>query len=160
MRVVILGCGRVGSTLAAMLTQEGHHVSVIDRDQSAFDKAVQRLGAGFTRETVRGVGIDEDALRQAGIEEAEVFVSVTSGDNTNIVAAQIAKHRFRVPRVLARVYDPIRAQAYHEAGIETVCTTTIGAGLFHDLLLGRPLRKLQEYIDAVAALVNRQEEAS
>jgi len=159
-RVVILGCGRVGSTLAAMLTQEGHHVSVIDRDQSAFDKAVQRLGAGFTRETVRGVGIDEDALRQAGIEEAEVFVSVTSGDNTNIVAAQIAKHRFRVPRVLARVYDPIRAQAYHEAGIETVCTTTIGAGLFHDLLLGRPLRKLQEYIDAVAALVNRQEEAS
>jgi trk system potassium uptake protein TrkA len=143
-----------------MLTQEGHHVSVIDRDQSAFDKAVQRLGAGFTRETVRGVGIDEDALRQAGIEEAEVFVSVTSGDNTNIVAAQIAKHRFRVPRVLARVYDPIRAQAYHEAGIETVCTTTIGAGLFHDLLLGRPLRKLQEYIDAVAALVNRQEEAS
>jgi len=156
-RIVILGCGRVGSTLAAMLTKEGHHVSVIDRDQSAFDKAVQRLGPDFTRETIRGVGIDEGTLRQAGIEEADVFVSVTSGDNTNIVAAQIAQHKFQVPKVLARVYDPIRAQAYREAGIETVCTTTIGAGMFHDMLLGRPLRSLQEYIDDVGPHITRQE---
>jgi len=156
MRVVILGCGRVGSTLAAMLTKEGHHVSVIDRDQTAFEKAVQRLGPDFTRETVRGVGIDEATLRQAGIEEADVFVSVTSGDNTNIVAAQIARHRFHVPKVFVRVYDPIPAQAYREAGIETVCTTTIGAGMFHDMLLGRPFRGLQEYIDDVAPHVGQQ----
>ena len=155
MRVVILGCGRVGSTLAAMLTKEGHHVSVVDRDQGSFDKAVQRLGPDFTRETVKGVGIDEATLREAGIEEADVFVSVTSGDNTNIVAAQIARHKFHVPKVLARVYDPIRAQAYREAGIETVCTTTIGAGMFHDMLLGRPPRKLQEYIDDVAPQVSQ-----
>ncbi len=150
MRVIVLGCGRVGSTLALMLTQEGHHVSVIDRDQGAFDKATQRLGPNYAQETVRGIGIDEDTLRQAGIEEADVFLSVTSGDNTNIVAAEIAQQRFHVPKVLARVYDPIRAQAYQEAGVDTVCTTTINASLFHDLLLGRPLRGIQEYLDATS----------
>jgi len=147
LRVVILGCGRVGSTLAAILTREGHQVCVIDRDQSAFDKAAQRLGPSFTQDTVRGVGIDEDVLRQAGIEEADAFISVTSGDNTNLVAAQIAQQRFQVPKVLARVYDPIRAEAYREAGVETICTTTISTGLFHDLVLNRPIRSTQEYID-------------
>lgn len=158
MRIVILGCGRVGSTLAAILTRGGHHVAVIDRDQSAFDKAAQRLGADFTRETVRGVGIDEGTLRQAGIEEADAFVAVTSGDNTNIVAAQIARQRFRVPKVLARVYDPIRAQAYRQAGVETVCTTILGAGIFHDLLLEHPLRNVQEYLDAVAPQITHRQE--
>lgn len=147
MRIIVLGCGRVGSTLAAILTREGHHVSIIDRDQSAFDKATQRLGPNFAQETVRGIGIDEDTLKQAGIEEADAFVSVTSGDNTNIVAAQIAQTRFQVPRVLARVYDPIRAEAYQQAGVDTICTTTINASLFHDLLLGRALRPIQEYLD-------------
>jgi trk system potassium uptake protein TrkA len=149
-RVVVLGCGRVGSTLAAILTREGHHVSIIDRDQSSFDKATQRLGPNFAQETVRGIGIDEATLRQAGIEEADAFVSLTSGDNTNIVAAQIAQQRFHVPKVLARVYDPIRAEAYREAGVETICTTTITSGLFHDILLGRPLRTIQEYLDAAS----------
>lgn len=158
MRIVILGCGRVGSTLAAILTREGHHVAVIDRDQGAFDKAAQRLGADFTRETVRGVGIDEGTMRQAGIEEADAFVAVTSGDNTNIVAAQIARQRFRVPKVVARVYDPIRAQAYRQAGVETVCTTILGAGIFHDLLLGHPLRSVQEYLDAVAPQITHHQE--
>jgi trk system potassium uptake protein TrkA len=147
-RVVILGCGRVGSTLAAVLIGEGHHVTVIDRDQSAFDKAAQRLGPSFAQETVRGIGIDEDVLRQAGIEEADAFISVTSGDNTNIVAAQIAQQQFHVPKVLARVYDPIRAEAYRQAGVETICTTAVSSGLFHDLVLGRQLRSIQEYLDA------------
>jgi len=149
-RVVILGCGRVGSTLAAILTREGHHVCVIDRDQEAFDKAAQRLGPDFTQETVRGVGIDEDALRQAGIEQADAFISVTSGDNTNIVAAQVAQEHFHVPKVLARVYDSIRAAAYREVGVATICTTTITAGIFHDRVLDRPLRSLQEYLDTAA----------
>ena len=147
MRVIILGCGRIGSTLAAMLTAEGHRVAVIDREASAFTKAVQRLGPNFTQETVRGIGIDDDVLKQAGIEQAEAFIAVTSGDNTNIVAAQIAKHRFHVPKVLARVYDPIRAKAYQEMGIDTICSTLIGAGIFHDLLLGRELRNCREYLD-------------
>jgi len=150
-RVVVLGCGRVGSTLAAILSREGHHVAVIDRDQSAFDKAAQRLGPSFTQETVRGIGIDEDVLRQAGIEEADAFISVTSGDNTNIVAAQIAQQRFHVPKVLARVYDPIRAEAYREAGVQTICTTAISTGLFHDLVLDRQLRSIQEYLEVIAA---------
>jgi len=149
-RVIILGCGRVGSTLAAILTSEGHHVTVIDRDQAAFDKAAQRLGPAFTHDTVCGVGIDQVVLRQAGIEEADAFISVTSGDNTNIVAAQMAQHHFKVPKVLARVYDPIRADAYREAGVETICTTTVTAGLFHDLVLARPLRSIQEYIDTAS----------
>ena len=147
MRIVILGCGRVGSTLASYLTREGHHVTVIDRDQVAFDKAVQRLGANFTTETVRGVGIDEDVLKQARIEQAHAFVAVTSGDNTNIVAAQIAKHRFKVPKVLARVYDPIRADVYRATGIDTMCTTLLGAGVFHDMLLDRPLRNASDYFN-------------
>lgn len=150
MRVIILGCGRVGSTLAAILTSEGHHVTVVDRDQAAFDKAAQRLGPAFTQDTVCGVGIDQVVLRQAGIEEADAFISVTSGDNTNIVAAQMAQQHFKVPKVLARVYDPIRADAYREAGVETICTTTVTAGLFHDLVLGRPLRSIQEYIDTAS----------
>jgi trk system potassium uptake protein len=137
--------------LAAALTKEGHRVSVIDRDQAAFDKAVQRLGANFTQDIVRGVGIDEDVLCQAGIEQADVFISVTSGDNTNIVAAQIAKHRYNVPKVLARVYDPIRADVYREAGIETICTTLLGVGMLHDLLLGRPLRNCSEYLSLPSA---------
>lgn len=148
MRVVILGCGRVGSTLAARLTRGGHQVAIIDRDQSAFDKAIQRLGPDFAAEPILGIGIDEDILRQAGIEEADAFVGVTSGDNTNIVAAQIARHRFQVPKVLARVYDPIRAEAYREAGIETICTTAISTGIFQDLLLGQPVRGCEEYMKA------------
>jgi len=150
-RVIVLGCGRVGSTLAASLTREGHHVSIVDRDQGAFNRAAQRLGPNFAQETVRGIGIDEDALRQAGIQEADAFVSVTSGDNTNIVAAQIAQQRFHVPKVLARVYDPIRAEAYQEAGIDTICTTTINSALFHDLLLDRPLRSIHDYLEAASA---------
>ena len=150
MRIIILGCGRVGSTLAAILTREGNHVTVIDRDQAAFDKAAQRLGPSFTQHTVCGIGIDQVVLRQAGIEEADAFICVTSGDNTNIVAAQMAQKHFNVPKVLARVYDPIRADAYREAGVETICATTVTAGLFHDLVLGRPLRSIQEYIDTAS----------
>jgi trk system potassium uptake protein TrkA len=134
-----------------MLSREGHRVSIIDRDQTAFDKASQRLGASFTQETVHGIGIDEGVLREAGIEEADAFISVTSGDNTNIVAAEIAQQHFHVPKVLARVYDPIRAEAYREAGVETICTTAIATGLFHDLVLGRPLRTIQEYLETTGS---------
>jgi len=100
----------------------------------------------------------EDALRQAGIEEADAFVAVTSGDNTNIVAAQIARHRFRVPKSLARVYDPIRAEAYREAGIDTICSTIISAGIFRDLVLEHPLRDCKEYLESFAGLPTESDE--
>ena len=143
MRIVILGCGRIGSTLATWMSKAGHEVTLIDRERGAFERF---LGPGFRGETVVGLGIDQDVLREAGIEKAEAFVAVSSGDNTNVMAAQIAKVRFQVPRVFARVYDPIRAQVYRELGIETLCTTLIGAGLIQDLVLGKTPGLVTEYL--------------
>ena len=141
MRVVILGCGRVGSTLALMLGSEGHQVSIVDMDPAAF----RRLGENFVGRTVVGVGISTEVLREAGIENADAFLAVTNGDNTNIMAAQIAKTLFQVPRVMARIYDPLRAEVYREVGIETLCVTTLGAGIFHDRLMDRGYQSIDDY---------------
>ncbi len=143
MRVVILGCGRVGSTLALMLSSEGHDVSIIDVDTSAF----RRLGENFSGRAINGIGINANVLREAGIENADAFLTVTNGDNTNIMAAQIAKTLFQVPRVMARIYDPLRAEIYREVGVETLCITTLGAGIFHDRLLGRAYQSIDQYWD-------------
>jgi len=148
MKVVILGCGRVGSTLATWMSEAGHQVAIIDRDSASFDRF---LGPEFRGETVLGLGIDLDVLRQAGIEQADAFVAASSGDNTNVMAAQIAKVHFRVPVVIARVYDPIRAMAYREMGIETLCTTLIGAGVIQDLVLGKVPGKVTEYLERTSA---------
>jgi len=147
MKIVILGCGRVGSTLAMWMSEAGHEVAIIDRESGAFERF---LGPEFRGETLLGLGIDQEVLRQAGIEEADAFVAVSSGDNTNVMAAQIAKVRFRVPRVIARVYDPIRAQAYREMGVETLCTTLIGAGVIQDLVLGEAPGKVSDYLERIS----------
>jgi trk/ktr system potassium uptake protein len=123
MRIIILGCGRVGIYLAQALDEAGHDVTVIDRNRDAFAK----LGSGYGGKMVLGTGIDEDVLRKAGIEKADSFVAVTNGDNTNAMAAQIAKQVFHVPRVIARLYDPIREETYRLLGLETVCSTIMGA---------------------------------
>jgi trk system potassium uptake protein len=143
MRVVILGSGRVGSTLALMLDSEGHDVSIVDMDRSAF----RRLGEDFRGRAIFGIGISADVLREAGIEKADAFLAVTNGDNTNIMAAQVAKTIFKVPRVMARIYDPLRAEVYREVGVETLCITTLGAGIFHDRLLDRPYHSIDDYWD-------------
>jgi len=143
MKVVILGCGRVGSTLALMLDTEGHQVSVIDKDPDAF----RRSGEHFRGQTVTGLGIDVEVLKEAGIEDADAFLAVTNGDNSNIMASQIAKTVFGVPKVLARVYDPLRAQVYRELGIETVSATVLAAGLLFDRLFERPFRSINEYLE-------------
>jgi trk system potassium uptake protein TrkA len=143
MRIVILGCGRVGSTLALMLDSEGHEVSIIDMDPGAF----RRLGEHFRGRTVQGIGINADVLREAGIEGADAFMAVTNGDNSAIMASQIAKIRFRVPRVLARIYDPLRAELYRETGIETLCITAVGAGILYDHLFDRPRQAVDDYWD-------------
>jgi trk system potassium uptake protein TrkA len=142
MNLVILGCGRVGSMLAALMAGQGHEVTVIDTNPDAF----RRLPADFQGRTVVGTGIDEETLRRAGIERADGFVAVTNGDNRNIMATQMARHLFKVPKVIARIYDPIRAEAYQELGIETLCSTAVGAGVFQDYLLGRPFRSVSEYM--------------
>ncbi len=132
LKIVILGCGRVGSTLAKQMSQEGHKVTVIDLTRDAF----RRLGTKFAGQKIVGTGLDQDTLRTAGIEAADVFIAVSPGDNTNVMAAQIAREVFGTPRVIARVYDPIRAQSYREMNIETLCTTTLAAGMMHAYALG------------------------
>jgi trk/ktr system potassium uptake protein len=141
MHVVIVGCGRVGATLALMLEADGHSVAVIDRDREAF----RRLGQEFRGRTILGMGIDEDVLKKAGIERAGAFAATTNGDNTNIMSAQIAKVKYKVSRVIARLYDPLRAEAYKELGVDTISPTLLGAGMCRDFILGRPWRSVVEY---------------
>ncbi len=116
--IVIMGCGRVGSALAQNLEQQGHTVAVVDQDPTAF----RRLGAGFGGRRVTGVGFDQDTLREAGIEEAGAFAAVSSGDNSNIIAARVAREMFGIENVAARIYDPRRAVIYQRLGIMTVAT--------------------------------------
>jgi trk system potassium uptake protein TrkA len=118
MHVVIMGCGRVGSSLATELEAAGHTVSIIDQAREAF----RRLGPDFKGETVMGVGFDRDILREAGIERAEAFAAVSNGDNSNILAARVAGETFGVKNVVARIYDPGRAEIYQRLGIPTVAT--------------------------------------
>jgi trk system potassium uptake protein TrkA len=113
-----MGCGRVGSTLAHSLQKRGHTVAIIDRDPAAF----RRLGPEFSGKVVAGVGFDRDTLIEAGIEDAEAFIAVSSGDNSNIISARVARETFGVTRVAARIYDPRRADVYQKLGIPTVAT--------------------------------------
>jgi trk system potassium uptake protein TrkA len=116
--IVIMGCGRVGAQLAQSLEQQGHTVAVVDRDPTAF----RRLGTGFGGRRVTGIGFDQDTLREAGIEEAGAFAAVSSGDNSNIISARVARENFGVQNVAARIYDPRRAEVYQRLGIPTVAT--------------------------------------
>jgi len=116
--IVIMGCGRVGSTLAHILEDRGYSIAIIDRDPEAF----RRLRSAFKGEKVTGVGFDRTVLIQAGIERADAFAAVSSGDNSNIIAARVVRETFGVVRVAARIYDPRRAEVYERLGIPTVAT--------------------------------------
>ena len=123
MNAVVVGCGRVGSQLATMLSVEGHNVTVIDRDDSAF----KRLGSTFNGVTIKGLGFDEDVLLEAGIRTADVFAAVTDLDNTNLMAAEVARKIFAVPHVVARLYNPQRERTYQQLDMDYVCGTTLVA---------------------------------
>jgi trk system potassium uptake protein TrkA len=131
MYVIIVGCGRVGSELAKLLSQEGHNVVVIDRDQKSF----ARLGQTFNGVTLVGNGFDVELLKEAGIERSDAFCAVTNGDNTNIMAAQVAKKIFRVPKVIARIYDPERAHIYHKLGLDVISGTLLFAAMIRDKII-------------------------
>ncbi len=131
MRAVIMGCGRVGSRLAKLLYKQGMAVSVIDESVDAF----RRLDPAIDVLTVTGTAIDEDVQRAAGIEGAAVFAAVTNRDNSNLMAAQIARSVFKVPVVLVRIYDPVRGEVYRELGLETISPTTIIADLFYERIV-------------------------
>jgi trk system potassium uptake protein len=176
--VVIMGCGRVGSTLAASLEARGHSVAVIDQDGDAF----RRLGPDFAGTTVTGIGFDREVLIQAGIERADAFAAVSSGDNSNIISARLARETFGVQRVVARIYDPKRAEVYERLGIPTVATVRWTADRMlrhlvpeghveiwrdptstismievslHNGWLGRPVRTLEEATGARVAYLMR-----
>ena len=176
--IVIMGCGRVGSSLARILDLRGHSVAVIDRDEAAF----RRLGTDFKGQQVVGIGFDRNTLISARVPEAHAFAAVSSGDNSNIIAARVAREQFGVETVVARIYDPKRAQVYERLGIPTVATvpwTTdrllraiIPDGLvsewrdpsgsvtvvqvpYHPGWLGRPLTRLEDALDIRTAFVVR-----
>ena len=130
MNVIVMGCGRVGEQLALLLDAEGHQVTTIDYDSSA----LARLGSPYKGRKVKGVGFDRDILVEAGIEQADAFAATSSSDNANIVAARIARNVFHVPRVVARLYDPRRAEIYQRLGLITISSTTWGAERIRELL--------------------------
>ena len=134
MRIVILGCGRVGARLAMALDAEGHEVSIVDRNPDSFRRF---LDESFGGQVVVGIGIDEDVLRRAGIERADVFVAATNLDNVNAMAGQIVQHIFGVPKVIARMYDPFREELYQAIGLTTVCPTKEGARRVKEMLDAR-----------------------
>ncbi|NOQ17668.1 MAG: TrkA family potassium uptake protein [Dehalococcoidales bacterium] len=130
MKAGIMGCGRVGARLAGLLDADGHSVTILDTDTYSF----RRLPPTFKGNALVGNGLDQEVLKRAGIEEADAFVATTQGDNRNIMAAQIAKHIFNVPRVVSRIYDPLRQELYSTLGLETISPTTIFAQILREKL--------------------------
>jgi len=133
MKVLIMGCGRVGGRLAGLLDSDGHSVTILDTDSYAF----RRLPPEFHGTALVANGLDEESLRKAGIEGTQVFIALTQGDNRNILAAQLAKHIFNVPRVVCRIYDPLRQGIFATLGIETFSPTTIFAEMLRQQVEGR-----------------------
>lgn len=131
-KALIMGCGRVGGGLAGILDSEGHSVTILDTDTYSF----RRLPQDFKGNALVGNGLDQEVLKKAGIEEADAFVATTQGDNRNIMAAQIAKHIFNVPKVISRIYDPLRQELYSTLGLETISPTTIFTRIIRDKLEG------------------------
>lgn len=130
MKVIIMGCGRVGAQLADLLDKEGHTVTALDTDAYSF----RRLPADYKGVALLGNGLDEDVLKKAGIEDADAFVAVTQGDNRNVMAAQMAKKIFNVNKVLCRIYDPLRRDLYTILGLEALSPTTIFAEMLKEKL--------------------------
>ncbi len=136
MKIVIVGCGRVGANLAILMARDpkqANEVVIIDQNSDAFERLGQDPKGRIT--TVIGDGIDEDVLRRSGLDGADAFVAVTAGDNRNIMAAQIAKYTFRVPKVICRIYDPIRQATYKQLGLDSISPTVLQAKLLRDALL-------------------------
>ncbi|MBC7232250.1 MAG: NAD-binding protein [Chloroflexi bacterium] len=135
MRIIIVGCGRLGSGLAKLLSLQDHAVTVVDSDPLAFE----RLGPAFKGKTVVGIGFDRDVLIQAGIERADCLAAVMASDDANVVAARLASQVFHVPKVIARLYDPRKAEIYQRLGLQTISPITWGINRIANLLCGSPL---------------------
>lgn len=149
MKIIIMGYGRVGEEVSRLLTREGHDVVVIDYAAAA----LARLGPDFTGQKVKGVGFDRDVLIRAGIEHADAFAATSSSDNANIVAARIARNVFHVPRVVARLYDPRRAEIYRRLGLVTISSTVWGAERIHELLTHADLDPVMTFGSGEVSLI-------
>jgi trk system potassium uptake protein TrkA len=147
--IVIMGCGRVGSALALNLAKQGHSLAVVDQDPQAF----KRLGEHFKGRTVKGMGFDRETLLEAGIETAQAFAAVSSGDNSNIIAARVARETFGVARVVARIYDPKRAEVYERLGIPTIATVPWTADRLLRSVLGEATSETWREPSGVVAMV-------
>jgi len=152
MKVIVMGCGRVGSQVSLVLTAHGHEVTVIDHDNNAEN----RLGAKFKGRLLRGVGYDKNVLLEAGIEHCDAFAAVSSSDNANIIAARTARSVFKVPRVVARLYDPRRAQIYQRLGLMTISTTTWGAERVFELITHTDLDVLYTFGHGEVSIVTHE----
>ena len=132
MQIIVVGCGKVGSQFAKMMSLEGHDIVVVDSNPENF----KMLGPNFKGITVLGVPIDEDVLKEAGIESAEGLAAVTPDDNINMMACQVAKEVFNVPRIFCRIQDPVREQVFYQFGVHTICPTDMAVQEFRALMLG------------------------
>ncbi len=149
MKIIVMGCGRVGSQVSQLLVKLGHEVTVIDHDTNA----LARLGADFKGRVVHGIGFDRNTLLEAGVETAEAFVAASSSDNANIIAARIARNIFHVPRVVARLYDPLRAEIYQRLGLTTISTTGWGAERIVEVVTHTDLDVIHMFRDGGTSLV-------
>jgi trk system potassium uptake protein TrkA len=150
MKIIIIGCGRVGARLAQTLSLKGCSVTVVDKDPAAFD----RLGKAYQGRTILGVGFDRDVLIEAGIEKADGMAAVMASDEANAVAARIAIQFFHVPRVVARIYEPRKAEIYRRLGIQTLSPVSIGVEFFADLLSNLPMDSATRLGTGNANLIN------
>ncbi len=150
MKIIIIGCGRVGAKLALTLSLKGNQITVVDKDPTAFE----RLGKGFNGRTMVGVGFDRDILVKCGIERADGLAAVMESDEANVIAARIATQMCKVPRVVARVYEPRKAEIYRRLGIQTLSPVSIGVEFFVDLLSNSPLEQAARLGTGDAQLVN------
>ena len=132
MHIIVIGCGKVGSKFAQVMAEEGHDVVIVDSDRRAFEM----LDGSFNGITVSGVPIDQDVLKQAGIETADALAAVTPDDNINIMTCQVAKEIFKVSKVIARIYNPSREHVFHEFGLDTICPTNLTVDVIRSKILG------------------------
>ncbi|HOP99740.1 MAG TPA: TrkA family potassium uptake protein [Acetivibrio clariflavus] len=139
MQIIVIGCGKVGSRFAQVLSEEGHDVVVVDKDSNSF----KILDPDFNGITVTGAPIDQDVLKKAGIETADALAALTPDDNINIMVCQLAKEIFKVPKVIARIFDPAREQVFHEFGLTTICPTKMTVEVIKSMVVNEPSTSLQ-----------------
>lgn len=153
MHVIVIGCGKVGSRFASVLSEEGHDVVIIDNDSNSF----KALSPDFSGITLTGVPIDQDILKQAGINTADALAAVTPDDNINIMVCQVAKEIFKVPKVIARIYDPSREHVFHHFGLDTICPTDITVDVIKSVIIEK--KDIQTQTIANKTILYKQQKA-